>query len=88
MGEIDFEAKTDRELLVLAAQRANDNYMRLEKINGRLMNHEKRINELECRPNCSSARTGWKSILRDSWQILSIIAVVIALIIVELSKRW
>ena len=44
---IEFEAKTDRELLVLTAQTCNNINTHLEKMNGTLGDHEERIDDLE-----------------------------------------
>ena len=50
MARIDFETKSDRELLVLTAQSANATNERLDKINGTLLRHETRLAKLESKP--------------------------------------
>jgi len=45
--KIDFEAKTDRELLVLVAQASNDSAEHLKRINGTILKHETRLQYLE-----------------------------------------
>ena len=65
MSPIDFEAKTDRELLLLVAQQTNiitdESLPRLEKhlieLNGTLKKHDKRITSLE-RRNPNSWKAG------------------------------
>lgn len=66
---IEFEAKTDRELLILVAQQGNQAITELKRMNGTLDKHEKRITALEtCR----------KFPLRINWQVLIIIATIAA----------
>ena len=47
MTPLEFEAKTDRELLILTAQTCNGINEHLVKMNGIIGNHEKRINDIE-----------------------------------------
>jgi len=47
MAKIDFEAKTDRELLVLTAQATNEAKDHLKKLNNSVAKHETRITILE-----------------------------------------
>jgi len=87
MGHIDFEAKTDRELLILVAQKCNETTDHLAAINNKLLWHEDRIKTLEsCISGCSEKKT-WKETLRNNWQTLSLLASVLALIIVEVAQR-
>ena len=44
---IDFEAKSDRELLMMVAQQSNDICDRLDRVNGHLEDHAYRITILE-----------------------------------------
>jgi len=46
---INFEAKTDRELLVVTAQTCNDMNEHLNKLNGSILKHEQRLIKLETR---------------------------------------
>ena len=82
MRRIDFEAKTDRELLILVAQQGNETVDHLTKLNSTIQKHEKRLVALETMQGCS----GTKSRLRVNWQIMTWIGCVVALIIVELGK--
>ena len=52
MPKIDFEAKTDRELLLLVAQSCNSTEEHLSKINGRLDKHDTRITHIESMETC------------------------------------
>ena len=47
MTRLDFEAKTDRELLLLTAQTTNTISGHLAKMNGTLLEHNNRIGVLE-----------------------------------------
>lgn len=76
---INFEAKTDRELLVLVAQKCNETTDHLAKINDKLLKHERRIDALES-THCTP--TTWRARLRDNWQTFSLLASAIALIII------
>jgi len=84
MDNIDFEAKTDRELLVLVAQKCNETTNHLARINGKLDNHEGRIRILEISPLHCSETKNWKATLKVNWQTLSILGSLIAVIILEL----
>jgi len=44
---IDFEAATDRDLLVITATIANETCAQLEKLNGTIASHEKRLTVVE-----------------------------------------
>jgi len=81
MGYIDFEAKTDRELLILVAQKCNESTDHLSRINDKLSKHEDRIRILEGSTGCTKSK--WRS-AKDNWQVLSLLAVLISLIVVEL----
>ena len=88
MARIDFEAKTDRELLMLVAQRSNETCEHLSKINSTIIKHEKRITSLEALGSCNTAnKSGHKSTLRDKWPTLSMLASVLALIVIEVVQR-
>jgi len=82
---INFEAKTDRELLVLVAQNCNETTIHLSKINDKLLKHEKRITTLETIPHCGP--TTWKSRLKDNWQTLSLLVSVLALIVIVVVEK-
>ena len=45
--EITFEAKSDRELLVMVAMQSNEVVRQMKKINSSVQNHERRIANLE-----------------------------------------
>jgi len=87
MDNIDFEAKTDRELLLLVAQKSNETTAHLVRMNGKLDDHEKRINVLESTtPHCGEKRD-WKMALKVNWQTLSILGSLIAVIILGLIDK-
>jgi len=79
--KINFEAKSDRELLVLAAQSCNQTEDHLARLNATILKHEKRLTILEARPGCESTKSRW------NWQTITLIASVIALIIVGIGTR-
>jgi len=83
---IDFEAKTDRELLVLVAQKCNETTTHLAKLNDRILKHERRITSLEY-SGCASESKTLKTTLISKWPTLSLLATVIALIVIEISQR-
>jgi len=87
MGNINFETKTDRELLVLVAQKCNETTDHLAAINNKLSKHDNRIKILEsCIGGCSEKKN-WKETLKNNWQTLSLLASVLAFIIVEVAQR-
>ena len=75
---INFEVKTDRELLVLIAQTTNDQTDHLAKLNNKINEHDNRIYKLE-----KQQRKRWAI----NWTALSLIASVVALIVVSLGTR-
>ena len=76
MAHIDFEAKTERELLVLVAQASNETVDHLTRLNNSILKHERRITTLEVRGGCNASEsTGdWKSILKINWQLVTWVA--------------
>lgn len=62
MGHIDFEATTDRDLLVQVVTGVNGICERLDKINGTIERHEKRITTLEALPHCEKPKLDWQMI--------------------------
>ena len=81
--QIEFETKSDRELLVLVAQKTNETVSHLAKINDKLVAHEKRITVLESQTGCNKTKPSWKT----NWQVMTWIGCVVALIIVELGQK-
>jgi hypothetical protein len=82
-GHLDFEAKSDRELLVLVAQKSNETVDHLAKLNDTIIKHEKRISRLETIQGCGETKSRWKI----NWQTITLIATIIGLIIVEIIQR-
>lgn len=87
MSHIDFETKTDRELLILVAQQGNETVDHLAKLNDRILKHERRIATLEARHGCNISEPTWKLILKVNWQIITWIGCVGALIIIKIGER-
>lgn len=85
MGYIDFTAKTDRELLILVAQKCNETTDHLAKLNSTVAKHEQRINALEISPHCPT-KGDWKSTIKDNWQTISLLGSIVALIALEAAK--
>ena len=85
---IDFEAKSDRELLILVAQQGNETVDHLAKINDKIFKHERRISVLEAHSGCNASEStrNWKSILKINWQIIIWIASVGALIVMKIGE--
>ena len=78
MPIIEFEAKTDRELLVLVAQSTNEQTDHLAKLNNKINEHDNRIYKLE-----KQQRRSWPI----NWTALSLITSVVALIVVSVGTR-
>ena len=87
MSHIDFETKTDRELLILVAQQGNETVDHLAKLNDRILKHERRMATLEACHGCNISEPTWKSILKVNWQIITWIGCVGALIIIKIGER-
>ena len=87
MVKIDFQAKTDRELLILVAQACNETADHLVKLNDKILKHEKRITALETISDCDPPEHNWKSTLKGHWQVLSILATLFALIIIKIAEK-
>lgn len=87
MRHIDFEAKSDRELLILVAQQGNETVDHLAKINDKLLKHERRITTLETRSGCEANSINLKSKLKSKWPTLSLLVSVLALIIIEVLQK-
>jgi hypothetical protein len=81
-GHLDFEAKSDRELLVLVAQKSNETVDHLAQLNDIIVKHEKRISRLETMQGCGETKRNWRS----HWPTITLIASIIALIIIEIAK--
>jgi len=79
MRQIDFEAKSDRELLILVAQQGNETVGHLEKLNSKIQKHDRRITSLEAIGGCGEGT----SKLKANWQTITLIATIAALIIVQ-----
>jgi Leucine-rich repeat (LRR) protein len=80
MAEINFEAKTDRELLLLVAQDCNTSKEHLEKINGTLkeqsdvlVQHDGRITKVESR-------------MKLNWRSVTLLTTFLAMVIMELGN--
>ena len=86
MNHIDLDPKTDRELLIMVVNKCNETHDDMKEIKGTLKNHEGRITSLERYPQCESQKLTWKSTFKVNWQTLSLLASLIALIILELVK--
>ena len=83
MHKIDFEAKTDRELLVLVAQQGNETVDHLVKLNATILKHEQRLVKLETVQGCGGIKSRW----RANWQIMTWIGSVGVLILVGLGDK-
>ena len=83
MHKIDFEAKSDRELLILVAQQGNETVGHLEKLNSEIQKHERRLTILEAGTGCVKGKTKWKA----NWQTITLIATIVALIIVQVGTK-
>lgn len=85
MNHIDLEPKTDREILLIIAGKCNQMSDDVVEIKGVIKNHENRIIHLESGGGCNEKEKSWKSTLKVNWQVLSLLASLLALIILELS---
>lgn len=84
-ASIEFEAKTDRELLVLVAQKSNESTKHLARINGTISDHERRLGVVEGKTKMLSNPSGFK--WKANWQLMVWIASVVSLIIVTLGDK-
>jgi len=77
MAKLDFEAKTDRELLVLVAEKANETVDHLARLNNTVAKHEKRITTLEAfsTTNCEAPSKSHKTPL--NWQMISALIIIV-----------
>ena len=75
---IEFEAKSDRELLIMSVMQGNESNKHLARINSRLDKHEARIQKLEGNPH---------PIQKINWQYLMLIGSVIALVVVSVGTN-
>lgn len=82
---IEFEAKTDRELLVLVAQKSNESATHLARINDTISDHERRLGVVEGKTKLLSnpGRSKWK----PNWQLMVWIGSVGVLILVGLGEK-
>ena len=87
MRKIDFEAKTDRELLILVAQQGNETVDHLVMLNATIARHEKRITALESPGGCEASKPNWKTTLKVNWQTITLMASIVALIILQLADK-
>jgi len=82
MTHIDFETKSDRELLILGVTSINECVDHLARINSTIAKHETRITKLEA-GGCGESKSIW----RVNWQTITLIASLIALIIIDVASR-
>ncbi|MCJ7669560.1 MAG: hypothetical protein MUO61_03465 [Dehalococcoidia bacterium] len=73
MTEINFETKTDRELLVLVAQSCNESMGHLVRINGTMQDHEKRIMKVESK-------------MKLNWRSITLLTTFLAMVLMELGN--
>lgn len=79
MRHIDFEAKSDRELLILLAQKTNEMVDHFGRLNDTVAKHERRITTLEAKRAVNCEAPGKSNNLKINWQImLGIIALLSA----------
>lgn len=83
MGHINYETKTDRELLIIVAETCNETTNHLARLNDTIAKHEKRITMLEA----GGCNHSWKDTLKVNWQTLTLLSSVLALIILELGQK-
>lgn len=84
MSRIDFEAKTDRELLVLVAQKCNESSVHLKEMNDKLVRHERRLTYLESHGGL--AESTWQAKVKANWPTLSLLVVVITLVVITIMQ--
>jgi len=87
MAKINFETKSDRELLILVAQQGNETVDHLTKINATIAKHERRITSLETLGGCDIVKPKWRTVLKVNWQTITLMASIIALIILQLADK-
>lgn len=70
MRHIDFEAKSDRELLILLAQKTNEMVDHFGKLNDTVAKHERRITTVEAKRAVNCEATGKAEKFKVNWQLL------------------
>lgn len=75
---INFEAQTDRELLILVAQTTNEASKHLAKLNSKIEDHDNRIHALE------KQQRGRRYI---NWTTLTLMASALALVIMSVGSK-
>jgi len=87
MAKINFETKSDRELLILVASQCNETVDHLAKLNSTIAKHERRITTLENIGGCDAVKPKWRTVLRVNWQTITLLTSIIALIILQLVDK-
>lgn len=87
MAKINFETKSDRELLILVAQQGNETVDHLAKLNATIVKHERRITSLETLGGCDTAKPKWRTVLKVNWQTITLLTSIVALIILQLADK-
>jgi len=87
MAKINFETKSDRELLILVAQQGNETVDHLAKLNSTIAKHERRLTTLETNGGCDAIKPKWKTALKVNWQTITLMASIVALILLELAGK-
>ena len=59
MSQIDFEASTDHDLLVIAVTTCNAMSEKLDMLNGTVRENSTRLTKLEVRQGCDAKQTSW-----------------------------
>jgi len=59
MAQIDFEAKTDHDLLVITVQTCNEISEKLDNLNGTVRTNSLKLAILETQQGCEAKQTSW-----------------------------
>lgn len=71
MQHIDFEAKSDRELLILVAQKTNEIVSHLAKLNDTVAKHERRLVVLDTQARCDASQpVTFEQRIKGNWQMV------------------
>lgn len=86
MEQIDFKAKSDRELLILVVQRSNDIVRRLEILDNSVAAHSREIASIKGKIQGRCDDKPRHQVLKDNWQFWTAVACVIFGVVYGIGK--
>ena len=86
MEHIEFETKSDRELLILVAQKTNDIVNHLATLNESVAKHSTEIASIKAQMRGGCDDKPHRQILKDNWQLISGIVALLLGVLFALGK--